>query len=83
MATELEILCEYIKTETGHEGPLDIEVDLLDSKILDSFSVVQLAVFIETRFGIELQAEDLVRANLAKLSSIIALIEKRRADNGH
>jgi acyl carrier protein len=79
MVTELEILCNYIKTETGYEGQLDVDVDLLETKILDSFSVVQLAVFIEEHFSIELEAEDLVRANLAKLSSIIALIEKRRA----
>jgi acyl carrier protein len=76
--TELEILCDYIRTEIGYNGQLDLDVDLLESKILDSFSIVQLAVFIQYRFGIELEPEDLVRANLAKLSSMIALIGKRR-----
>ena len=81
MATELQILREYIKNEMGYTGELDEDVDLLDQKILDSFNIIELAVFIRDRFHIELEAEDLVRANLAKLSSIIALIHrKQRAD---
>ena len=51
----------------------------LDAKILDSFSIVQLAVFVQERFGVELEADDLTRANLATLSSIVALIDRRKA----
>jgi len=79
MTTELQILNEYIRSHIGYRGALDPEVDLLDAHILDSFSVIQLAVFVQEHFGIELEAEDLIRANLTTLSNMVALIERRRA----
>jgi acyl carrier protein len=79
MSTELEVLQEYIRNELGHEGALPPDADLLEQKILDSFSIVELAMFVQDRFQIELDAEDLVRANLSKLSSIVALIQQKRA----
>ena len=78
MATELEVLQEYIRKEVGYKGDLDPDADLLERKILDSFEVVELAMFIQDRFEIELDAEDLVRVNLAKLSSMVDLIGRKR-----
>jgi len=81
MTTELTVLTEFIKNEMGYDGDIDPDVDLLEMKILDSFSIVKIAVFIQERFDVELEADDLVRVNLAKLSSMLALIDKRRAAN--
>ena len=75
---EMSVLCEYVRNESGYKGPLDPDVDLLDARILDSFSIVQLAMFVQERFQVELEADDLTRANLATLSNILALIDKRR-----
>jgi len=82
MRNELVVLTDYVRSESGYEGPLDPESDLLDAKILDSFSIVQLAMFVQERFGVELEAEDLTRANLATLSNIVALIDRRKAGVG-
>ena len=82
MATEIEVLSDWIRTELGYKGELGADVDLLKERILDSFSVVQIAMFIQKRFEIELEAEDVVRANLSKLSTIVALIERRRTAVG-
>lgn len=79
MITELEILRDYIRSEMGYDGDVDADTDLLEEQILDSFSIVQMALFIQDRFGVELEAEDLVRANLANLSSMVALIDRRKA----
>jgi acyl carrier protein len=79
MTTELEILQDYVRRETGYDGELAPDVDLLERHILDSFSIVQLAMFIQEHFGIELEAEDLVRDNLSTLSSAIALVNKKKA----
>jgi len=73
----LEVLREYIRTEIGYEGEIDPEVDLLESHILDSFSIVQMALFIQERFQVDLDAEDLVRANLSRLSAMAAMIAKK------
>jgi acyl carrier protein len=78
MATELEVLRDFIRSEVGYDGDLTQDVDLLEKQILDSFSIVQLAVFIQERFKIELDAEDLVAANLGRLSSMVALIDKKK-----
>lgn len=77
MAKELETLSAYIRDEVGYQGELDMDADLLDARILDSFSVVELAAYIQSDFDVELEAEDLTRENFASLSSMIALIKKR------
>jgi acyl carrier protein len=79
MTTELDALREFIRAETSYKGELDIDLDLMEAKVLDSFNVVVLATFIQDRFDVELEAEDLVRANLCKLSSMLLLIEKKRS----
>ena len=79
MPTELEILHEWIRKETGYEGELRVDADLLEAKILDYFNIVELALFIQDRFQIELDPEDLVSANLARLSSMLRLIKEKRA----
>ncbi len=77
--TDLETLREYIRTETGYEGELDPDLDLLEKQILDSFSIVQWALFIQERFRIELEAEELVRDNLSSLAKVMALIDSKRS----
>jgi len=77
MAAELEVLRNYIREEIGFDGDLNPTVDLLDARILDSFSVVEMASFIQSSFDLELEAEDLTRDNFASLASMICLIQKR------
>ena len=77
---EIEVLRDYIRQESGYSGSIDPDLDLLDGNLLDSFSIVQLAVFVQERFGIELEADDFARTHLATLSGILALIEKRRSE---
>lgn len=79
MRDEIAVLTDYVRKESGFKGTLDPDADLLEENILDSFSIIQLVVFVQERFGVELDAEDLTRANLGSLSKIVALIDKRRA----
>ena len=81
MSTELEILSDYIMNEMGYTDELDPNADLLEEQILDSFSIMQMAMFLQERFELELEAEDIVRDNLSKLSSMIALIERKRSSS--
>jgi acyl carrier protein len=80
MSSEFAAIESFIRTETGHDGELPVDVDLLDARILDSFNIVTLAMFIQDHFSIELEAEDLVRENLAKVSSIIELIHRKQKE---
>jgi acyl carrier protein len=74
----MEILSEYVRSEVGFKGRIDPDVDLLEAKVLDSFSIVQLAVFIQEEFDVELEAEDLTRENLSSLARMVSLIDKRK-----
>lgn len=78
MDAELEIIADYIRDEMAYEGDIEPDMDLLDEQILDSFSIVQIALFIQDHFGIELETEDLNRENLASLNSILSLVNSRR-----
>ena len=78
MQTELGILSDYIRNEIGYKGSVDPGADLLDAKILDSFNIIEMAMFIQNRFNVEFEAEDLVRSNLGTLNAMIALINSRR-----
>jgi len=81
MVTDLDVLRDYIRTETGYEGDISPDLDLLEKQVLDSFSIVQWAMFIQERFGVEFEAEELVRDNLSTFSRVIALIDSKRATN--
>ena len=78
MNNEIQVLTEYIRSETGFTGSLSADDDLLESGVLDSFNIVSLAMFAQERFEVEFEGEDLVRDNLARLSSLVALIRLRR-----
>ena len=77
MASALNTLSEYIREEVGYDGEISPDVDLLDARILDSFSVVEMAAYIQSSFAVELEAEDLTRDNFASLTNMVALINKR------
>jgi acyl carrier protein len=79
MASDIEALCEFIREEIGYDGALAVDMDLLQAQVLDSFNIVQLAMFVQQRFEVELEAEDLVRTNLSTLSAIAALVDRKRA----
>ena len=79
MNDEFEILAEYVRGETGYTGELKPDDDLLEAGVLDSFNIVALAMFAQERFGVEFEGEDLVRDNLARLSSLVRLIHLRQA----
>jgi acyl carrier protein len=81
MSTELEVLADYIRAETGFRGKIDPDDDLLASGVLDSFNIVSLAMFAQEHFGMEFESDDLSRENLARLSSLIALIHARKSNN--
>ena len=78
MASELQVLIDYIRAETGYSGALGEDDDLLATGVLDSFNIVSLAMYAQESFGVEFEGEDLVRGNLARLSSLVKLIRMRR-----
>ena len=77
--TDLQVLTDYVRNESGYQGDIDPDLDLLEKQILDSFSIVQWAMFIQEHFQVEFEAEDLTRDNLASLSRALALVNSKRS----
>jgi len=76
---ETELLTNYIRTETGYAGDIDPDEDLIEVGILDSFSIVSLTMFAQEQFRVEFEGEELVRENIAKLSTLVALIRQKQS----
>jgi acyl carrier protein len=56
----------------------DSNTNLFDSKIIDSFKILVLVVYIEEEFGLSLGADDLTEENFQTLSALAALIERKK-----
>jgi acyl carrier protein len=78
-----EIVRAYIVDEfLLGAGSIDDDASLLESRILDSTGIVALALYIEMRFGIELDDDDMTTANFDSVRRISAFVARRRAMTG-
>jgi len=66
----------YIRTNLLHDPayPLADDEPLITAGLMDSFSLAQIAVFIETSFGVNLPDNDLTVPNMDTLELIVARV---------
>ncbi len=76
-----EAVLEYVIDEYVDEDD-DIEVDadtaLISSGIVDSFSMVSLKAFLETKYDIKIPDEDATPEAFDTVASIVQIVEKHR-----
>jgi acyl carrier protein len=74
----IETLKNYFKTDPDFKfGPeIDENTSLIESGLLDSFSIVKLVTFLEKTFNIKVEIEDLTEENMDSMKSIEALITR-------
>lgn len=58
---------------------LDRDEDLLASDVLDSHGILEIVVFLEERFGIQVADEDLVPENFQSVNSVVAFVERKKS----
>lgn len=56
----------------------DSKTNLFDSKIIDSFKILVLVLYIEEEFGLSLGADDLTEENFQTLTALAALIQSKK-----
>lgn len=56
---------------------LDRDADLLAQEVLDSQGTLELVVFLEERFGIEVADEDLLPENFQSVNAIAAFADRK------
>jgi acyl carrier protein len=59
------------------DGSLTLGSDLFEAGVIDSFGVVELVTFIQERFGVTLENDDLMSPLLASVSGLAELIEQK------
>ncbi len=67
---------EIMRGSSGKD--LDPNVSLLEEGILDSLGLQQLITFLEQKFGITVDDEDLMPENFETVNSIAELVEKNQ-----
>lgn len=64
-------------------GPLTDTTALGTTGVLDSIAVIELVLFLETRFGIEFRSRDLDRRRLETIEQLVQLVVEKRVALGH
>lgn len=61
------------------EMELSGDVSFLESGIIDSTGVLELVAFLEEKFGVKVEDEDLIPANLDSINAITRFVENKCA----
>lgn len=63
-------------------GMVSDDASLLESGTVDSTGIVELATYLEVRFGIELEDDDMTAANLDSVARIASFVARKQAAAG-
>ena len=76
----IDALSEYLSNEILNRPDREIAADeaLLSGGLIDSFSLVDVALFVEERWGVRIEDTDLNKDSFDTLNALAALIEERR-----
>ena len=72
-----EKIVEIIKN-MKQDQEFEVDTDLVEEGILDSFDIANLIVELEQEFEIEISGLDIIPENFSTVESMIRLIEKYR-----
>lgn len=61
----------------GDEEPLELETDFFDKGIIDSTGVIEVVSFLEEKFNISVDDEELIPENLSSLKNIDGFLSKK------
>jgi acyl carrier protein len=71
----VEMLQAWVQERTG--APVDPGLRFAQSELLDSFDVMELVVFSETRFKVNFSASDFANPDFATLAGLARVIHSR------
>ena len=61
----------------GEEAQLELETDFFDKGIIDSTGVIELVSFIEEKFDISVDDDELIPENLSSLKKVDIFLQKK------
>jgi len=77
----IEKLSTFLATETLKQPNRTISPDepLISSGLIDSFSLMDIALFVEDNFGVRIEDTELNADTFDNLTQLVALIESRQS----
>ncbi|RPI29146.1 MAG: acyl carrier protein [Acidobacteria bacterium] len=73
-------ITEFIQTEFAATTTIDHDTPLITQGIVDSIGVLRLVRFLEDRFQVNVQAQDLVLQNFRSVTAMLDLVINRSGD---
>ena len=74
-----QALTHYIQTELNSKQLIiTMETALIETGLIDSLSIFKLILFMEDRFIVKIQAEDIVLENFANVKTLTQLVQAKR-----
>lgn len=68
-------ILDYLKTKT--KEPVTPDTNLFSAGVLDSMEVMEMIYFLETKFEIEVDPEEIAEENFRTAEAIVAMMEKK------
>lgn len=72
----LEETLEIVQRKSFQESPLEVETNLIEAGVLDSLTLVDLIVELETHFDIRIPPNEISPANLRTPLAIATLVDR-------
>ena len=78
---DLAVLSQFISTTILKQAGRTVAPDapLISSGLIDSFSLVDLALFVEDTFGVRIEDTELNAQTFDNLNQLVSLVQSRRA----
>ena len=64
----------------GQENGLEDDISFMEKGLIDSTGVLELVAFVEERYGISLEDEELIPENLDSINRLSAFVKKKMGD---
>ena len=73
-----ETLLEFVRANTATANPITHQTDLIENEILDSLMLMDLVLFVEQSWGVQLMGSDFAPKYFRTVEQLAQLVETRR-----
>ena len=73
-----ETLLKFVRANTATANPITHQTDLIENEILDSLMLMDLVLFVEQTWGVQLMGSDFAPRNFRTVEQLAQLVETRR-----
>lgn len=72
-----EALIKYIRAEVNPKANVDVDTDLLAGEVMDSLGILAIIGFVEDRYGIEIEPEEVSIDSFRTVMAIRQLVAEK------